>query len=101
MNSIFQSALSILLGLALSLYGLFHAVTRFPGHAAFSQLSGALPSLGAVLFFVLGLLAVAAGVWVLVVSVRRLLRRWRFLREVTARRGYVDEDEREWAGAYR
>ena len=108
MTSIVQSLVSVLLGLALAAYGLVHTVTRYPDPVVFAQVASDLPTLGAVLMFGLGVVATAAGISVLVLSLRRLRRSWRHLRAVTnsravsATRGYGDEAEGpEWAGAYR
>jgi hypothetical protein len=124
MTSIFRSAVSLLLGLALAAYGLVHTMTRYPPPAVFDRLAGDLPSLAAVLVFALGVAATLGGVLVVVLSLRRLRRGWRHLRAVTAAptsglngrgpiaRGYgyppdgeddeIEPDEREWVpSAYR
>lgn len=108
MTSIVQSVFTLLLGIALSFFGVAHSVLRFPGSKAFSQLAAGLPALGSVLLFVLCILAAIAGVVVVVLSTMRLRLRWRYLREVTSGRRprqYHDngeiEDEERWAGAYR
>ena len=107
MGSIFQSLVSILLGLALTIYGLVHTVTRYPDPVVFAEVASNLPTFAAVVMFVLGIVATVVGVLVLVLSVRRLRRGWRHLRVITGSRGlsagrtYDDPDEREWAGAYR
>lgn len=112
MTSLLQCVFVFLLGLALTLFGLVHSYTSFPGHTAFSQLAAAFPAMGSVLLFVLCLFASVAGIFVLVWSSRRLRYQWRFLRQVTARRqprpyhasGHFNgemEDEQEYAGAYR
>ena len=100
MIAIFQSVLGLLVGLALAIYGLAHTVTHYPGRPAFAELAGSMPALGAVLFFLLGIVASLVGVLLLVSSVRRLRRRWRYVREVTdRRRDYheMDGDEPAWA----
>ena len=86
MTSIFRSAISLLLGVALAAYGLVHAVTRFPAPAVFDRLADDLPSLGAVFVFVLGIAATFVGILVVVLLIRRLRRGWRHLRAVTAAR---------------
>ena len=110
MTPIFQSLVSVALGLALTTYGLVHTVTRYPQPELFAQVAGNLPTLGAVFMFALGIVATLAGIVVLVLSVRRLRRGWRHLRAVTGgprgmalHGGYADDDPdgREWARAYR
>jgi hypothetical protein len=105
MIAIFQSVLGLLVGLALAVYGIAHTVTHYPGPKAFAELAGSMPSLGAVLFFFLGILASVVGVLLLFSSVRRLRRRWRHVRQVTDRqRPYAEEmdgDEPAWAAGYR
>lgn len=110
MTQIIQSAFAFILGVALTFFGVVHAVSKFPGSAAFNQLVAGLPTLGAVLFFFLGIAAIVAGVIVLVVSFRQLRYRWGYLRELTSgrrhRHSYASsngdmEEEHEYAGAYR
>ena len=45
MTLIVRPALAIILGLALTLYGIFHAITRYPGSEAFTELAAGLPTL--------------------------------------------------------
>jgi hypothetical protein len=102
MTPIVQPIVSLLVGLALSFYGVAHSVARYPGTAAFARLADVLPSLGAVLLFALGLLAALAGLVLLVRSARLLRTRWRQLAALTARQRYGDaEDGPEWGPAYR
>lgn len=114
MTSIIQCIFISLIGIALSLFGVIHTVSSYPGSNTFHQFAVCLPALGSVLFFFLCILAAVAGVFVLIWSVRRLRYRWQFLRTVTARHsesphlhrgGYHGngemEDEETWAGAYR
>ena len=74
MSLIIQPLLSIVLGLILSFFGLFHSITRFPPPTVFSQLAIMLPTLGTVLFFALGVSGFVVGVLMLVLSARRLIR---------------------------
>lgn len=112
MTPIFQCLFSCLLGIALAIYGLLHSVSTYPGEDTFARLATDLPSLAAVLVFVLCVLAATAGAIVLVLSLRRLRLRWRHLRQLTASRRHYDplgpgggsyaDDGRDWqSGAYR
>lgn len=76
MWSIPHCILSILIGLVLSAYGLLHTISGYPGTDVFSRIMADLPTLVAVLTFVLAILATAIGLIVLIVSLRRLRRRW-------------------------
>jgi hypothetical protein len=99
MTSIFQSCLAVLVGLALSIYGIVHCITRYPGPEAFRHLVDSLPVVGAVLLFALGIAAAVVGALVLVLSFRRLQRNWRAVQMLTSqRRAYMENgDDREWA----
>ena len=94
MLHLIQPILSLLIGLAMTLYGIVHAVTRFPGPDAFASLVANLPAVTSVLMFVLGLLAFVAGIVLLIVGIRNLRRRWhRFnliARHVDSRPQYGD-----------
>src|SRR4051812_21221989 len=101
MTLIVRPALSILLGLALTLYGIFHAVTRYPGSDAFAQLAEALPLLARVLLFVLGIVAAAAGAVLLLCNAKRLRYGCRHLQRLTGRTAYGPRDDLEWSPEYR
>ena len=107
MISLFRSITGLVLGLALAIYGIVHICLHYPGSAPFSALASNLPALSAVLLFVLGLLAITAGVAVTVASSRRLSRQWRQLKYLTERRREFapDDDyamgEGAWAGGHR
>ena len=102
MTSIVQSIFAFLLGLALSLLGIVHSFSKYPGARAFAAFVAGLPSLGSVLFFVLGIVAAMAGIILLFTSVRRLRHRWHYLQRVTSGRPRHEiDEEQEYAGAYR
>src|SRR3954451_15283924 len=116
MISLIRSVFAFVLGLALAFFGLVHSVTHYPGKSAFSGLVAALPTVGAVLFLVLGVVACLTGVGLLAWSTRHVRYRWRYVREVTSRPRYrsdytpayhshpqheMEEDAYEGNGAYR
>src|SRR4051812_18072690 len=116
MTSLIRSVFAFALGLALAFFGLVHSVTHYPGRTAFAGLVAALPTVGAVLFFALGVLACLTGAGLLAWSTRHVRYRWRYVREATSRPRYrseyqpayhphpqheIDEDAYEGNGAYR
>ncbi len=72
-----QPVLSLLIGLALSLYGLIHSSTHYPGTQSLNQLWQSLPAIVAVLIFTLGLLAVTSGLGLVLAGVHGLRKRYR------------------------
>lgn len=103
MSHLIQPVTTLLIGIAMAVYGLVHAITQFPDPAAFSSLVANLPAFSAVLLFALGLLALIAGVVLTVIGVRNLRRRWRrfgqLVRHVESQPQYQDDDG--WGPAYR
>ena len=96
---------SLFVGLCMFVYGLVHSVTRFPGGDAFAALAANLPAVGSVLVFLLGLLAIVAGVVLVVLGVKNFRRRWRkfgqIARHVERQPAYDDEGGWESEPAYR
>lgn len=96
MSTLFQPILTLLIGVAMTIYGLIHSITRFPGPEAFLNLMAHMPAVMSVLFFVLGLLAFAAGIVLTVIGIRNMRRRWRrfgqLARHVESQPQYQDED---------
>jgi hypothetical protein len=102
MTSIVQAIFAFVLGLVLSLLGIVHSFSKYPGAKAFAAFIAGLPSLGSVLFFVLGIAAALAGLILLFTSVRRLRHRWHYLQRITSGRPNREiDEEQEYAGAYR
>lgn len=103
MSTLFQPVVTLLIGVAMSIYGLIHSITRFPGPEAFLNLMANMPAVMSVLFFVLGVLAFVAGVVLIVLGVRNMRRRWRqfgrIARHVESQPQY-QQDEDGWP-AYR
>lgn len=87
---------NLLVGLALSVYGLIHAATHVPAGAQMQIFYSAIPSLGAVMVFLLGVLAVAGGMSLLASGVQGLKKRKRQLSRIyrTSPEPY-DDDERD------
>ena len=96
MTLIVRPALSILVGLALTLYGVFHAIIRYPGSAAFAQIREGLPALGHVALFVLGIAAALSGLFLLVRNLKQLRYGWRHLQRITRQPAYAGDDP-EWS----
>jgi hypothetical protein len=74
-TSVIRPVVLFLLGLALSVFGVFHAVNRYPGPDVFVRFTDALPMLGAVASFALGVAAALAGLVLVLPMVFRLRRR--------------------------
>jgi hypothetical protein len=61
----FRTPLAALLGLVLSIFGIVHTVTCFPGLRTFAAVWSSLPALATVSVFVLGLVVAAVGILLL------------------------------------
>jgi fumarate reductase subunit D len=85
---------NLLVGLALSVYGLIHAATHVPAGTQMQIFYSAIPSLGAVLVFLLGVLAVAGGMSLLASGVQGLKKRKRQINRIyrTSPEPYDDDD---------
>jgi hypothetical protein len=95
MTQYLQPVFSVLIGLALAIYGTLHTITHYPGAAAFAVLWASLPSLGTIAIFGLGIAAVITGVLLLILGARATRRRWQRLRYAMQRpveRDPYDED---------
>mgnify|MGYP006275913181 FL=1 len=74
---IFQPTLSLLIGLAMAVYGLIHAATHLPAGDDLRTLWASMPAAGAFGLFLLGVIAVVCGVALLVAGGQTLRRRVR------------------------
>ena len=101
MIPIVESIFSLLLGLALAVFGLIQTLSRYPGPGPFEQLAADATALNAVLLFAVGLIAALGGLAVLIFSIRRLRFRWRYLRHLTGHRSFGDPRDAEFSGGYR
>ena len=72
-----QPVISLLIGLALSLYGLIHSSTHYPGASHLYTLWQSLPALSSVFIFMLGLAAVAGGLGLVLTGTQGLRKRYR------------------------
>lgn len=92
---------NLLVGLTLSIYGLIHSATHLPEGAQMQMFYAAIPSFGAVLVFLLGVLAVAGGLSLLASGVQGLKKRKRQLSRIyrTSPEPYEEDEDRE--GYYR
>lgn len=77
MIAFLQPLASLLIGLALSIYGLSHSSTHYPGSAGFHALWQSLPALSSVFIFMLGLTALACGLGLVLAGVQGLRKRYR------------------------
>ena len=74
MSWMFRHIVMILLGFILTVYGSFHAFEVYPARAVFARMIEALPALGMVLSFAVGVACAIAGLVFLAVAVHRLRR---------------------------
>ena len=75
MTRFFQPILSVVLGVALSVYGVVHATKHLPGVHHLHVFWTAMPSMAAVLIFLLGVIAVVTGLVLLSTGAQGLRRR--------------------------
>jgi len=95
--------LNLFVGLALAVYGLIHAATHVPAGTQLHMFYSAIPSLLAVLVFLLGVIAVCGGLSLLANGMQGLKKRKRQISRIygrTAREPYEDDDDDE-RGYYR
>lgn len=104
MTQLVQPIASLFIGLCMFVYGLIHSIARFPGSDTFAAIASNLPAVGSVFIFFLGLLAIIAGITLVVLGMRNVRRRWRrfgqIARHVEMQSPYSDERE-DWGPAYR
>ncbi len=103
MSQLLQPILSLLVGVALTIYGIVHAVTQFPDPSAFANLVANLPAFSSVLMFILGLIAFAVGIVLVVIGIRNMRRRWRRFGQIARHvEAQPQHDEDGWGpAAYR
>ena len=92
---------NLLVGLALAIYGLIHSATHVPGADQLHMFYSAIPSVGSVMIFMLGVLAVGGGLSLLATGVQGLKKRKRQISRIyrTSPEPYEDDEDRE--GYYR
>ena len=105
MIAFLQPLISLLIGIALSIYGLSPSSTHYPGTSNFYALWQSLPALSSVFIFMLGLAAVACGLGLVLAGVQGIRRRYRQIDRAYSgprrdRDSYDDEDGY-GAGVYR
>ena len=95
--------INLIVGLALAVYGLIHAATHVPASTQLQMFYAAVPSLLAVLVFLLGVVAVCGGLSLLASGVQGLKKRKRVIGRIygPAREPYADEDDDERGNYYR
>jgi len=92
---------NLLVGLSLSVYGLIHAATHVPAANQLHMFYSALPSLGSVLIFLLGVVAVGGGLSLLASGVQGLKKRKRQLTRIYRTSPEPYEDDEDERGYYR
>jgi hypothetical protein len=87
--------INLIVGLALAVYGLIHAATHVPATTQMQMFYAAVPSLLAVLIFLLGVVAVCGGLSLLASGVQGLKKRKRVIGRIygPARDPYADDDD--------
>ena len=88
--------LNLLVGLALSVYGLIHSATHVPASNQLHVFWSAMPSLAAVLIFLLGVIAVCGGLSLLANGMQGLKKRKRQISRIygrTVSEPYDEDDE--------
>ena len=88
-----QPVFIVLIGAALSLYGLHHIIVHMPAREVVSAFWAAMPAFGAVLLFLLGLLALAAGLVMLSTGVLGIRRRHQQVRRIFGHPEMEDPEE--------
>ncbi len=101
MSQLLQAFLSVLIGVAMAIYGIVHAVTQFPSPVAFASLADNMPAVIAVLLFLLGLVAFIAGIVITILGARNLRRRWYRFNQIARHAGVQQYDDDGWGPAYR
>ena len=95
--------LSLMIGLALAVYGVVHIVMRFPAPSVFEAFIVNLPHVMAVLLFLIGIAAVIGGLIILTAGVRGLRGRLREINQTygrpAARPRHYEEDPDAWYGS--
>lgn len=100
MTQFAQPLLSLLVGIALAAYGAVHAATHVPASSQLHVFWSAMPSFGSVLLFLVGVLAVAGGISLLVCGLNGLKRRRDQIGRIYGRQQEPFEDEEEGRAAY-
>ena len=95
-----QPLLSLLVGLALASYGTVHAATHVPANTQLHTFYAAMPSLLAVVVFLLGVIAICGGLSLLASGVQGLKQRRRELGRIYGRQHEPFEDEEDGRTAY-
>ena len=94
MTRIVQPTLSLLIGLAMAVYGLIHPPNHLPAGEHIRTLWASMPAAGAVGLFLLGLAAVITGVALIVTSGQALRRRVRQVDRALGT-GHLSDHERD------
>jgi uncharacterized BrkB/YihY/UPF0761 family membrane protein len=101
MTQFIYPIVNLMVGLALSIYGLIHSATHVPGADQLHIFYTAIPSLGSVLIFLLGVIAVGGGLSLLATGVQGLKKRKRQINRIYRTSPEPYEDEEDERGYYR
>ena len=93
---------NLLVGFALAVYGLIHAATHIPAGSQMQMFYAAIPSFGAVLIFLVGVLAVAGGLGLFTNGVQGLKKRKRQLSRIyrTSPEPFEEDEEEGYRRQY-
>lgn len=89
----FEPLLCLCFGIGLTAFGLIHAAGHVPAASHLHDFWAAMPSLGALLLFMLGVVSVISGLGLLSFGTKGLRRRYRQLRHTYARPEYDPDGE--------
>lgn len=105
MLQILQPLASLFVGFAMTIYGIGHVITKWPSGEVIATLIANMPMVTAVLVFLLGIIALAAGIVLIVLGTKNMRRRWREFNQIANHVGarvQYDDDHDEWGQpAYR
>ena len=104
MTQFLRPMFTFVLGLALALYGILHTALSFPSGEEIGTFWSSLPHTGAVLLFMLGLIALGVGILLLLSAIRGMRLRFRQIRSsyATPRHDHDDNerDPEDWESQY-
>lgn len=101
MTQFAQPLLSLIIGIALAIYGSLHATNHIPPAGAIHAFWAAMPGLTAVIIFLLGVVAVISGLWLITSGAQGLRRRQRQITRIYGRHEEPYEDEQDYDHPYR
>lgn len=104
MFQLIQPIASLFVGVAMTIYGIGHVITKWPSGEVIATLVANMPVVTTVLVFLLGIVALAAGIVLMVLGIKNMRRRWREFNQIAnhvGTRPQYDDDQEGWEPAYR